>query len=159
MLRGKKHKKKVQQESRRPYRKPHLQPYGSVKDLTAGGTGTKIEAHPHPLGKDRPARKSRAWSDAEHWESGLLIAVFLLRELHLHIFTFSDFHVFIFLRRYYPFQHVSHGWSSDSHKRRKISCFFVQSYKHATGRTGRLCLDPPLAYGLRRNLSFAGKTC
>jgi len=60
MLREKEYKKRMQQKRRRSYRKPHLQPYGSVKDLTAGGTGTKIEAHPHPLGKDRPARKSRA---------------------------------------------------------------------------------------------------
>jgi hypothetical protein len=51
---------KMQQKSHRPYHKPHLQTYGTVKELTAGGSGTKSEAHAHPLGKDKPAKKSRS---------------------------------------------------------------------------------------------------
>ena len=37
-------KKKMQQKSRRPYRKPELLAYGTVKDLTAGGVGSKTES-------------------------------------------------------------------------------------------------------------------
>ena len=36
-------KKKIEQKARRPYRKPELLAYGTVKDLTAGGSGTKTE--------------------------------------------------------------------------------------------------------------------
>jgi len=59
-MRRKDDKKKMQQNSCRPYWKPHLQPYGSVKDLTAGGTGAKDENRPHPKGKSHPGKKSRA---------------------------------------------------------------------------------------------------
>ena len=36
-------KKKIEQKSRRPYRKPELLAYGTVKDLTAGGLGSTLE--------------------------------------------------------------------------------------------------------------------
>ena len=47
-------KKKMQQKSRRPYRKPELLAYGTVNDLTAGGSGNVKEGQgPNPL-KWRP---------------------------------------------------------------------------------------------------------
>ena len=36
-------KKKIEQKTRRPYRKPELLAYGTVKDLTASGFGSKTE--------------------------------------------------------------------------------------------------------------------
>ena len=47
MLQGIDNKKKLEQKSLRPYRKPHLHAYGTVKDLTAGGTGKKPENQAH----------------------------------------------------------------------------------------------------------------
>jgi hypothetical protein len=58
VFQGKKNKKDLLQKSRRTYRKPHLQPYGSVKDLTAGGSGSKPENHINFKGQ--PAKKSRS---------------------------------------------------------------------------------------------------
>jgi hypothetical protein len=47
-------KKKIEQKSRKPYRKPELLAYGTVKDLTAGGSGNIKEGQgPNPL-KWRP---------------------------------------------------------------------------------------------------------
>ena len=46
MSQVKENKKKKQQTSRRFYKTPHLQAYGTVKDLTASGTGTKPESDP-----------------------------------------------------------------------------------------------------------------
>ena len=37
-------KKKIEKKARRPYRKPELLAYGTVKDLTAGGVGSKTES-------------------------------------------------------------------------------------------------------------------
>jgi hypothetical protein len=46
--------KKKKQKSLRPYRKPHLQAYGTVKDLTAGGSkGTRELTGGDPI-KRRP---------------------------------------------------------------------------------------------------------
>jgi len=43
-------KKKIEQKARRPYRKPELLAYGTVKDLTAGGSGNAQEGNPgNPL--------------------------------------------------------------------------------------------------------------
>ena len=36
-------KKKIEQKARRPYQKPELLVYGTVKDLTAGGSGNAQE--------------------------------------------------------------------------------------------------------------------
>ena len=47
-------KKKIEQKSRRPYRKPELLAYGTVKDLTAAGIGSKVESGGHPAGTSRP---------------------------------------------------------------------------------------------------------
>jgi len=60
LLQRKDKKRKPERKFRRSYRKPHLHPYGSVKNLTAGGTGSKDENRPHPQGKDKPAKKLRA---------------------------------------------------------------------------------------------------
>ena len=46
-------KKKIAQKSRRPYRKPELLAYGTVKDLTAGGSANGKEGLQKPL-KSRP---------------------------------------------------------------------------------------------------------
>ena len=37
------HRKKKEQNTLRPYHKPHLCAYGIVRELTTGGTGTKTE--------------------------------------------------------------------------------------------------------------------
>jgi hypothetical protein len=39
-------KKKIEQKPRRPYRKPELLAYGTVKDMTAGGSGLVPENMP-----------------------------------------------------------------------------------------------------------------
>jgi hypothetical protein len=39
-------KKKIEQKTRRPYRKPELLAYGTVKDLTAAGLGSTTEQNP-----------------------------------------------------------------------------------------------------------------
>ena len=46
-------KKKIEQKARRPYRKPELLAYGTVKDLTAAGIGSKVESGGHPAGTSR----------------------------------------------------------------------------------------------------------
>jgi len=37
-------KNKKQQKSLQPYHSPHLVIFGALRDLTAGGTGTKLES-------------------------------------------------------------------------------------------------------------------
>ena len=45
-------KKKIEQKSRKPYRKPELLAYGTVKDLTAGSIGSV------PEGQGNSSKKS-----------------------------------------------------------------------------------------------------
>jgi hypothetical protein len=47
-------KKKIEQKARRPYQKTELLAYGTVKDLTAGGIGSKVESGGHLTGTPRP---------------------------------------------------------------------------------------------------------
>ena len=59
MVLGKEQKQKTHQTVRRPYRKPQLCAYGTVKGLTAGGTGITVEASAGGSGKCIPNPKQQ----------------------------------------------------------------------------------------------------